>query len=101
MDFVKENPQLIEEFKQQYEWYKDNPQFTQENLIKSAQARLDDKYNRDATTDKSIYIIPPDRRWSLIFGDEHGDLIGQVFDYILREGGDSKNFSWHLDEMLR
>jgi len=101
VDFVKENPQLIEEFKSEYDWYKDDPRYTQENLIKSAQARLDDTYEVDATTKKSKYIIPPKRPWCLIFGDERGDTIGHVFDYILREGGESKNFSWRFEEMLR
>ena len=101
VDFVKENPQLIEEFKNQYDSHKDDPKFTQENLIKSAQDRLDDKYSINTTRKVSIYIIPPKRNWCLVFGDEHGDLIGEVFDYILRDGGQSKNFTWRLEELLR
>ena len=29
-----------------------------------------------------------------IFGDEDGTVIGRIFDYILRDGGESKNFKW-------
>jgi hypothetical protein len=29
-----------------------------------------------------------------IFGDEDGTLIGRIFDYILRDGGESENFKW-------
>jgi len=48
VDFVKENPQLIDQFLEEYDLYKKDPKFTQENLIKSAQDRLDDKYSIDA-----------------------------------------------------
>ena len=36
-----------------------------------------------------------------VFGDEDGTLIGRVFDYILREGGDSENFEWRFDQYYR
>jgi len=37
VDFVKENPHLIEWFISEYDWYKNDPKFTQENLIISAE----------------------------------------------------------------
>ena len=86
-DFVKENPQLIEEFKETYDWYKDDPRFTQENLIESA------KLNNET-------FNPGDPTYC-IFGDEQGTTIGHVFDYILRDGGSSKNFTWRFNEWLR
>jgi hypothetical protein len=99
VDFVKENPQLIEQFKNQYDFYKNDPKFTQENLILSAQMRLDEKpHTYDGI---SLYIIPPNSHHHLIFGDSHGDVIGHVFDYILRDGGESEHFRWEFDEMLR
>ena len=99
VDFVKENPQLIEKFKELYDLYKSYPTFTQENLIKSAQVRLDEKpHTNDGI---SNYIIPPKSHRHLIFGDEHGDVIGHVFDYILRDSGESEHFTWEFDEMLR
>lgn len=87
VDFVKENPHLIEWFKGQYSWYREDPLFTQENLIKSAK-------------EEKIDFEPHETR-ECIFGDEQGTLIGQVFDYILRDGGKSKSFTWHFHEMLR
>ena len=39
VDFVKENPELIEEFVDYYDWYKNDERFTQENLIDSAESR--------------------------------------------------------------
>jgi len=85
--FVEENPQLIEQFKAEYDWYKDEPKYTQENLLDSAL-----KNNQDFIPGKTEYVV---------FGDEQGTLIGQVFDYILRDGGSSKNFTWRFCEYLR
>jgi hypothetical protein len=86
VDFVKENPQLIEDFVRQYDWYKPED-FNQENLIKSA-------IENDET-------FAPNSEQTCIFGDEDGTLIGQVFDYILRDGGKSKSFKWRFEESLR
>jgi hypothetical protein len=98
VDFVKENPQLIEQFKKEYDSYENNPDFTQEKLIESAQNRLD---KEPIHPSQPIYIIPAHTNCCLIFGDEEGDLIGDVFDYILRDGGKSKNFTWRFEESLR
>lgn len=87
-DFVKENPQLLEEFKQYYYCgYKDNTLYSQENMIKDAES-LNQKFSAG-------------ERKYCIFGDEDGTLIGQVFDYILRDGGSSENFTWRFNEYLR
>ena len=87
VDFVTENPQLIEEFKEQYEWYKDNPEYIQENLIKSAE--------------ENYIEFSPGRPEYCVFGDEDGTLIGKIFDYILRDGGTSESFNWRFNEYLR
>ena len=86
VDFVNENPQLIEDFKKEYRYEKD-PEYTQKNLLKSAF-----EYN--------IKFNPKDDKYC-VFGDESGTLIGRVFDYILREGGESKSFIWWFKEYLR
>lgn len=87
VDFVRENPQFIDDFVEQYDWYKDNPQFTQENLIRGAE--LED------------ITFPPNKQRQCIFGDEDGTVIGHVFDYILRDGGSSASFRWRYHESLR
>jgi hypothetical protein len=86
VDFVRENPQLIEEYVKQYDWNKGDPEFTQENLLKSAEEN-----NGDLTPGEN----------HVTFGDESGTLIGRVFDYILRDGGSSKNFDWCFYEYNR
>lgn len=86
VDFVKENPHLIEDFKKEYDWYADDPTYSQERLIESARM-------------KDLHLNPGINE--CIFGDEQGTLIGRVFDYILRDGGESKSFKWRFDRYYR
>ena len=85
VDFVKENPDLIEDFNAMY-GYTEEQGFTQEKLIESAE-QLDE-------------ILKPGDN-TQVFGDEDGTLIGHVFDYILRDGGTSESFSWGFLEYHR
>jgi hypothetical protein len=82
VDFVKENPQLIEDWNDMYD-YKN----TQEELLQSAE--------------ENNLIFPANSKHEYVFGDEDGTLIGQVFDYILRDGGVSENFEWKFFEYYR
>jgi hypothetical protein len=86
VNFIKENPQLIEMFKEEYE-YKNDPQYSQKNLIKSAK--------------RNNMKFKPGIKDYCVFGDEEGTLVGHVFDYILRDGGTSENFTWRFCEYLR
>lgn len=83
VDFVKENPQLVEEY---VEMYSPPVIITQERLIQSA-------INNNFT-------FKPGKNYK-IFGDEDGTLIGRLFDYILRPGGESENFTWEFEQYLR
>ncbi len=87
VDFVRENPQLVEEYNDQY-GYEGNPRSfkTQEDLIACAKERDED-------------ICPGSQ--TMVFGDEDYDVIGSVFDYILREGGSSESFHWRFKEYYR
>lgn len=87
VDFVEENPQLIKKFVRCYNWHVGDEKFTQENLIKSAK-------------EENIKFKPHGQK-TVVFGDEQGTLIGHVFDYMLRDGGTSESFNWHLDGYLR
>ena len=84
--FVKENPQLIEQFTKEYNYCK-GPKYSQKALLESAKQN-----NIKFKSGKAKYCI---------FGDEDGTTIGQVFDYILRDGGSSKSFTWRFCEYLR
>jgi len=82
IDFVKENEWLLEKFNDAY-----NHNFTQLEMIESAR--------------KNNYVFDPKEEKVLIFGDEHGTTIGHVYDYMLREGGQSENFKWSFVELNR
>ena len=86
VDFVKENPQLVEDFREEYDYVNDT-KYSQENMIKSAKDNL-------------ILFAAGEAKYC-VFGDEQGTLIGQVFDYILRDGGSSNNFNWRFCEYQR
>ena len=87
-DFVLENPQLIEEFIKTYDYYKGDPRFTQLRLLESAAKDFDEAFE-------------PDKDKYCTFGDEDGTIVGHVFDYMLRDGGESKSFHWRFCEYLR
>lgn len=82
VEFVNENPQLVEQFNRQYDY-----NHTQIEMLYSAK-----------TNDE---VWKPNETKVCVFGDEDGTLIGRVFDYILRDGGKSKNFSWRFREYYR
>jgi hypothetical protein len=86
IEFVKENPQLIDQFIEEYN-YGENKNYNQQELIKSAE-------------NENIIFNPGESKYC-IFGDEQETLIGHVFDYILRDGGKSKSFTWKFYEYLR
>jgi hypothetical protein len=79
--FVKENPQLVKEFNERYRY-----DFTQEEMLESAEAI-------------GVKLTPGEGEY--IFGDEQGTTVGHVFDYILRDGGSSKRFSWRFHQYHR
>lgn len=86
VDFVKENHHLLEDFLEGYPMYKNDKDFSQETMIKDAKKR-----NQKFKPGKNI----------VAYGDEDSDVLGNVFDYILRDGGKSKSFTWELDRYLR
>ena len=87
VDFVNENPRLVEDFKSQYNWYKDDERFTQEQMLICANNRQQ--------------IFPAKSSLNVGYGDDDGDTLGHVFDYILRDGGQSKSFKWKFKEYWR
>ena len=84
--FVLENPHLIDDFVNHYEWHKDDPEMTLGHLLVSAE-------------ENNETLKPGDN--VVVFGDESGTLIGRIMDYILRDGGSSKSFTWKYHQSLR
>lgn len=87
VDFVQENPQIIEEYIKYYDWNKGNPRYTQENMLVSAGCNNE--------------TWEPGESKEVVFGDEQGTLVGAVFDYMLRDSGSSENFKWEFSEYHR
>lgn len=83
-DFVKENEYLLQKFKDEYNWHND---LTIGQMIDNA--------------DNLSITFKPNEEKLLSFGDEDGTTIGLVYDYILRDGGESKNFEWSFDSWQR
>jgi len=81
IDFVMENPALVEMWNSEYD-----REDTQDDMIANA-------------TERDNSIEPGEQ--VMFFGDEDGDVLGRVFDYILRDGGDSENFSWEFNDSHR
>lgn len=88
VDFVTENPQILEEWKREYGRYGlIDAECTPEKMLECAKLRG----NKFPAGSSKVYI----------FGDEDGDLLGEVFDYMLRSGGESESFSWFFHEFYR
>jgi hypothetical protein len=86
VDFVRENPQLVEQWRSIY-GSGDYNQDTQEELLESAEM--------------NNFDFPANSSDEYIFGDEEGTKVGKIFDYILRDGGESENFKWNFCEYYR
>ena len=121
-DFVKENPQIIKEYLDEY-WegqYGPNPvpypdpyaeELEGDPAAKEAKKLLSGDDGRYEYTQAGLVegasVAPyartfkPHESRMCEFGDEDRTLIGQVFDYALRAGGHSKNWKWKLDHMNR
>lgn len=76
VDFVKENPELLEEFLEMYY----DLDYEHEDMLRCAENRGD------------VFLANSSDEY--VYGDEDGDLLGLVFDYILRSGGESESFKW-------
>jgi len=86
VDFVTENPQLVKEFVDEYRGG-DDKYFTQGRMLIDAEKRSE--------------IFPANSSINSGYGDEDGDVLGHVFDYILRDGGKSESFEWEFKEYWR
>jgi hypothetical protein len=81
-DFAIENIHLLDKYNKEYD-----AKYKKTDLIESAS-----RYN--------IKFKPGEEK-ECIFGDEDGTVVGHVYDYILRGGGESKNFKWSFLRWLR
>jgi len=82
IDFVREvGPRMLDAYNREYGEF----------------SVTDDSYeDMEKNADAYDYIFPARCVVPVTFGDESGDVIGRVFDYMLREEGESDNFKWIL-----
>lgn len=82
VEFAKETKHLVKEFNEEFHY-----KFTIKDFFKSAEAR-------------TSCILQPGPN-ELSFGDEDGDVLGHIYDYMLRDGGETQRFKWRFFEYNR
>lgn len=92
VDFVNDVVFLVDAYANEYDCYR---HISIEEFLYSAHARRNDV--------KANIEWQPGESKIVSFGDEDGDAIGIILDYMLRDGGYSKNdeFVWSFYKMLR
>lgn len=101
VDFAEETKYLVKEFREEYSYNTED--ISEENFVRSAENRMDfsDYPKKVRKKYKKEYIFEPGETKDLSFGDEDGDTLGHVFDYMLRYGGATNSFEWKFKEFLR
>jgi hypothetical protein len=82
VDFVWDNRNLVEKFNEKY-----NTWILLGNCINDAE--------------EVGKIFPPKEQIYMVFGDEQRTELGRVYDYILRDGGNTDKWEWWQEGSLR
>lgn len=83
-DFAEETKFLVKEFNRIYDWHN----ITEKEYLEDAENYIEYSWN-------------PKEEIECIFGDEHGNSMGLVLDYMLRDSNTTKSFLWYFNEYLR
>jgi len=108
-EFIKENSHLIKQYEDEYspiigrEFWKSHIDEklnlkTLEDVISlmcQEAKELEESRGMSWSPKRTKALAPGEN--SVQFGDEQGTLLGEIYDYILREGGESKRFKWRFD----
>lgn len=89
VDFFEENSYLIDN----YNGFTFGKEYTLEEVLQDARARIEEN-DVEAFFDSHSCELK-------CYGDEDGDSVGNILDYMLRDGGDSKSFVWRFYEYQR
>lgn len=95
-DFARETSYLVEEFYDKYNFYEPSQRYSIEDFLAQAAYRS----NGEGDWDEKDAILNPGENLRE-FGDEDNDVIGLIYDYMLRNGGETKRFSWKFNEFNR
>jgi len=103
IDFVRENPQLVTEWNEEYGHRDDSsvPDFVCGSLMSYGSHYTQAALEKSAINDDYDNVFAPNEEKTISFGDEDRTVIGQVFDYVLRRGGSSESFKWRFSYMNR
>jgi len=104
VDFTEENPHLIDNYLREFDWYNGAEYknlYTYANMVENAKHRMTLPEVPGYTYSGCGYTWAPGESKECIFGDEQGDLLGKIYDYMLRDGGKSDSFVWHFHEWHR
>ncbi len=74
------------------------------SLVDDYNLEYDDSIRHDdfiASVISENITFDPKEKKQCVFGDSDGTLVGKVYDYILRNGGESPSFKWRFDQYYR
>lgn len=83
-DFVMENSYLIELYNKRYSWHN----YTLKQV-------LDSIGKPGRSVEDYLQEFPPNTEIHISFGDHDRTAIGEVYDYILRDGSKKDNKKWY------
>jgi hypothetical protein len=86
-DFINDTEYVIYEFSKEYKWEEKAEILKAKMLLEAAEMDL--------------YTFKPGEKKYSVFGDEQGTTIGRVYDYALRNDGETARFKWKFKELLR
>lgn len=89
IDFINETKHLFEDYSKNYLWT-NSEDYTPEKAIE--EIKKDKLWYKDFPANKSELHT---------FGDEDGTIVGTVYDYMLRDGGETDSFKWYFDHYNR
>lgn len=89
-DFIQETAYLFDEFR---EMYYDDEKYTSENAIKEIESEDFPSYFYND--------FPPKESLIHEFGDDDGTIVGNVYDYMLRNDGSTESFEWSFSHYNR
>ena len=104
VDFVAEiGPDVLAWFLREYDWYQErSDEFNIETMLadaKQRQASFGDGHQFYPEGFEAVEFAPGET--IAAFGDDDGDTLGNVFDYGLRDGGETERFRWRFHDSHR
>lgn len=94
VEFVKEHPEMVAQFRKRYRAAEEEYHLCQLSVDSWGYPYTQNEMIRNAVDSEEQPLKPGNNDVS--FGDNDGTLLGTVFDYMLRSGGETKRFKWQF-----